>query len=237
MRRRMSRSLIVAFTTLVGALVGIGGGAALTGDAPRYESTATVAIVPASGLPEDLSADFWQVLSEGQVVRTAASIYGNGQWAADAAESLGVEVTDLELSASALVDTTLVQVSLRSTSAELSDDGLRMVLESGSVAAAEILDPFVISEASVESAVMTGPAETLQLLGAVVVSGALIGAGVGLLLSGTRQRKSVEQPPASPSGGRGDIEDHVANRNDDSVETLTGGQSAGGPPGEVTSAP
>lgn len=188
MNRQRRRAWTVAVTALIGALAGIGVGFVSAGDTDRYESTATVAIVPFPGLPEDLSADFWQVLSEGQVVRTAAVIYSDGERAASAAAALGVPGTDVELSASALVDTALVQVSVQSDSAATSDAALAIVLGSAGDAAADILRPFVISEASVQPAELARSGAALQWIGAATVSGALLGAGMGLILSGFLRR-------------------------------------------------
>ncbi|MDV7999969.1 hypothetical protein [Rhodococcus sp. IEGM 1408] len=204
MTTQRRRGRIVAVAALIGALAGAGAGAALTGDSARYESTATVAIVPASDLAEDLAADFWQVLSEEQVVRTAATIYGNGQWAADAARALGVPGSEVELSATALVDTTLVEVSVQSGSTGTADAALAMILGSAGTSATEILQPFVISQASVQPAATARPGATMQLLGASAVAGALVGAGAGLVLAGIRRRDrdGVDPAPGSP-GPRG----------------------------------
>ncbi|MFN3599991.1 MAG: hypothetical protein ACK4M5_15490 [Dietzia cercidiphylli] len=214
MNRQRRRAWIVAVTTLIGALAGVGVGAVWTGDAARYESTATVAIVPFPGLPEDLSADFWQVLSEGQVVRTAAMIYSNGEWAAAAAEELGVPGEEVELSASALVDTTLVRVSVVSGSSATSDAALAMVLGSAGTAAADILQPFVISEASVQPAEEARSGATLQLIGAATVSGALVGAGTGLVLAGIRRRDDGGGDAEPDEVHPGDADRHDPDRHD-----------------------
>lgn len=233
MTRQQRQAWIVAVTTLIGALAGAGAGAALTGDTARYESTATVAIVPAPGLPEDLAADFWQVLSEEQVVRTAATIYGNGQWAVDAARALEVPAGEVELSANALVDTTLVEVSVNAGSTGTSDAALAMILGSAGTAAAEILQPFVISQASVQPAAAAGPGATVQLLGASAVAGALVGAGTGLVLAGIRRRGRDGGDPA-PEGAElegadldGDNSETIGLESADSEDSLAGRHAAG----------
>ena len=204
MSRQRRRVRIVTATTVIGTLCGLGIGVAVVGDTARYEATATVAIVPAPGLPEDLAADFWQVLSEEQVVRTAATIYGNGQWADEAAAALGVPGSDIAVSSGAVVDTTLVRVSVESGSAATAEAALSSVLDSAGAAAAEILQPFVISRASVQPAESAGPAVASQLIGVSAVAGALAGAGTGLVLAGLRRRSREERNPGPDDIGSGE---------------------------------
>lgn len=234
MSRQRRRVRIVSATTVIGALCGVGIGVAVVGDTARYEATATVAIVPAPGLPEDLAADFWQVLSEEQVVRTAATIYGNGQWADEAAAGLGVPGSDIAVSSSAVVDTTLVRVSVESGSAATAEAALSSVLDSAGAAAAEILQPFVISRASVQPAEAAGPAVASQLIGVSAVAGALAGAGAGLILAGLRRRGRREQD--SGPDGLGPVESRpVASGPDEAGPDGSGPDEPGpdeGGPGE-----
>lgn len=180
---------IVVTMAVVGSLLGLGVGAHLTTGSERFEATAKIAIVPAANLPEDLAADFWQVLSEGQIVRTAATIYENELWVNATADELGVPSSELALTASAMVDTTLVEVSVESDSAETSDVALTMVLADAGVSAAEILHPFVISEASMQPAAPARPGAAVQIIGATAVAGAMAGAGIGIVGSRFRRRE------------------------------------------------
>lgn len=203
MTSRTRRAWIVAATTVLGALTGAGAGTALADAPARYESTATVAVVPAAGLPDDLAADFWQVLSEEQVVRTAATIYGSDQWALEAARALDVPPSEVVLSASALVDTTLVEVTVETDSAATSDAALATVLGSASTAASTILAPFVISEAAVRPAETARGASPAQLVGVATVAGALVGAGIGLAASAIGRRGRGDEPAAGGDGAAG----------------------------------
>lgn len=203
MTSRTRRAWIVAATTVLGALTGAGAGTALADAPARYASTATVAVVPAAGLPDDLAADFWQVLSEEQVVRTAATIYGSEQWAVEAARALDVPTTEVKLSASALVDTTLVEVTVETGSAASSDAALATVLGSASTSASTILAPFVISEAAVRPAETARGASPAQLVGVAAIAGALVGAGIGLVISAIGRRGRGDGPAAGGDGAAG----------------------------------
>ncbi|USX45183.1 hypothetical protein [Dietzia kunjamensis] len=203
MTSRTRRAWIVAATTVLGALTGAGAGTALADAPARYASTATVAVVPAAGLPDDLAADFWQVLSEEQVVRTAATIYGSEQWAVEAARALDVPTTEVVLSASALVDTTLVEVTVETGSAASSDAALATVLGSASTSASTILAPFVISEAAVRPAETARGASPAQLVGVAAIAGALVGAGIGLVISAIGRRGRDDGRGESGGGGAG----------------------------------
>lgn len=203
MTSRTRRAWIVAATTVLGALTGAGAGTALADAPARYASTATVAVVPAAGLPDDLAADFWQVLSEEQVVRTAATIYGSEQWAVEAARALDVPTTEVVLSASALVDTTLVEVTVETGSAASSDAALATVLGSASTSASTILAPFVISEAAVRPAETARGASPAQLVGVAAIAGALVGAGIGLVISAIGRRGRDDGRGESCGGGAG----------------------------------
>lgn len=203
MTSRTRRAWIVAATTVLGALTGAGAGTALADAPARYASTATVAVVPAAGLPDDLAADFWQVLSEEQVVRTAATIYGSEQWAVEAARALDVPTSEIVLSASALVDTTLVEVTVETGSAASSDAALATVLGAASTSASTILAPFVISEAAVRPAESARGASPAQLVGVAAIAGALVGAGIGLVFSAIGRRERGDGPAAGGDGGAG----------------------------------
>lgn len=203
MTSRTRRAWIVAATTVLGALTGAGAGTALADAPARYASTATVAVVPAAGLPDDLAADFWQVLSEEQVVRTAATIYGSEQWAVEAARALDVPTTEVVLSANALVDTTLVEVTVETGSAASSDAALATVLGSASTSASTILAPFVISEAAVRPAETARGASPAQLVGVAAIAGALVGAGIGLVISAIGRRGRGDGPAAGGDGAAG----------------------------------
>lgn len=203
MTSRTRRAWIVAATTVLGALTGAGAGTALADAPARYASTATVAVVPAAGLPDDLAADFWQVLSEEQVVRTAATIYGSEQWAVEAARALDVPTTEVVLSANALVDTTLVEVTVETGSAASSDAALATVLRSASTSASTILAPFVISEAAVRPAETARGASPAQLVGVAAIAGALVGAGIGLVISAIGRRGRGDGPAAGGDGAAG----------------------------------
>lgn len=201
MTSRTRRAWIVAATTVLGALTGAGAGTALADAPARYASTATVAVVPAAGLPDDLAADFWQVLSEEQVVRTAATIYGSEQWAVEAARALDVPTTEVVLSANALVDTTLVEVTVETGSAASSDAALATVLGSASTSASTILAPFVISEAAVRPAETARGASPAQLVGVAAIAGALVGAGIGLAIGAIGRRGRGDGPAAGEGVG------------------------------------
>lgn len=203
MTSRTRRAWIVAATTVLGALTGAGAGTALADAPARYASTATVAVVPAAGLPDDLAADFWQVLSEEQVVRTAATIYGSEQWAVEAARALDVPTTEVVLSANALVDTTLVEVTVETGSAASSDAALATVLRSASTSASTILAPFVISEAAVRPAETARGASPAQLVGVAAIAGALVGTGIGLVISAIGRRGRGDGPAAGGDGAAG----------------------------------
>ena len=74
---------------LIGAVLGAGLGFLLAPTSHRYEVSAKVGLLPAADLTAEKASSFWEVLTRGQVTRTAAVVYGDHRWVPAAAQTSG----------------------------------------------------------------------------------------------------------------------------------------------------
>jgi hypothetical protein len=188
------RRIMIAVFALIGAVLGAGVGAVAAPGASRYVAEANVAFLPAPELTMVEASDFWEVLTRGQVTRTAAIVYGDPRWLPSAADAAKVSRDDLTLSAAALPETTILQVTVTAGSAEAAEAALNNVLTTATPDVSSLATPYFVKvmwppqdSASPEPS----PGRT-QLAGAGALAGLLAGGGVGWFLS--RRRRGPETP-------------------------------------------
>lgn len=174
--------VIVAVCALVGLLVGVGVAMLLTAQPQRYKAEASVAMLPGSELAPADAANFWEVLSRGQVTRTGAVIYDDTRWLPEAAATAGVPADDLTLTAGAVPDTSLLLVTMEAGSADAAEAALTSVMDQAGPEATRLSAPFVVQVVTpaAGSATAEGPAAA-PTVAACGIGGLLVGAGVGAL--------------------------------------------------------
>ena len=102
----------IAVFALIGALIGALAGFLLVPHASRYTASANVALLPSPDLTLVEASGFWDVLTRGQVTRTAAVVYGDKRWLTRRPTRPKVPQGQLALTAAALPETTILTVKV-----------------------------------------------------------------------------------------------------------------------------
>lgn len=174
---------IVAVCAVIGMLAGLLIAYVLLGHSKRYAAQATLAMLPASYIPTSEAAQYWDVLNHGQATRSAAIVFGQSNWLQAAAAAADVPPSELSMSAGAVRDTTLIEVSVEADSPEAAEAALSSVLSDAGGPATAVAGPFRLEvvRQPAGSAQALGP-DSLQTYGAAGLAGLALGAGVGLLV-------------------------------------------------------
>ncbi len=186
--------ILIAVLALIGAVLGAGIGAVAAPGASRYIASANVALLPAPELTMVEASDFWEVLTRGQVTRTAAIVYGDQRWLSPAADAAKVPRDDLTLSAAALPETTILTVTVTAGSAAAAEAALNKVLETATPEVSSLAAPYFVKvlwppEGSARPEPSPG---RMQVAAAGGLAGLLAGAGLGWFVS--RRRRADETP-------------------------------------------
>ncbi len=205
------RRIMIAVVALIGALLGAGVGAVAAPGASRYAASANVAFLPAPELTMVEASDFWEVLTRGQVTRTAAIVYDDPRWLTSAAEAAKVPRDDLTLTAAALPDTTVLAVTVTAGSADAAEAALNSVLTSATPEVSSIAAPYFVKVLwPQENSAYPEPSPgRMQVAAAGALGGLLVGAGIGWLLqrrrhaAGTPGRHADTAPSAEGSVAAG----------------------------------
>src|SRR3569623_1997508 len=104
------RVTLAAFA-VIGALLGAALGYVLAPHPHRYQASARVALLPAPDLTIAEASPFWEVLTRGQITRTAAVLYNDPRWLPSAANAAKVPQSELSLTSAALPATTILTVT------------------------------------------------------------------------------------------------------------------------------
>ncbi|MCG7596286.1 hypothetical protein [Mycobacterium sp. PSTR-4-N] len=188
------RRLVVAVLALIGAVLGALVAVLAVPGASRYSASANVALLPAPGLTTAEASSFWEVLTRGQVTRTAALVYDDPRWLSPAADAAKVPRGELSMTAAALPDTTILTVTVTGPSAQAAETALGSVLTVATPEAASLATPFDVKVLwpQQNSAYPEPAAGRTQVAAVGAFGGALLGAGVGWLLQ--RRRRGEQQP-------------------------------------------
>jgi hypothetical protein len=195
--------IMIAALALIGAVLGAGLGAVVAPSANRYVADADVAFLPAPNLTMVEASDFWEVLTRGQVTRTAAIVYGDARWLSGAADAAQVPRDDLTLTAAALPETTVLKVTVTADSASAAETALNNVLVTATPEASSLAAPYFVKvlwppEGSAYPEPIPG---RLQVAAAGALAGLLAGGGVGWFLA---RRRRVTDASGSHSDGQRD---------------------------------
>lgn len=197
------RRTIAAFA-VIGALIGAALGFLLAPRSHLYEASANVALLPAPNLTTEQSSAFWEVLTRGQVPRTAAVLYNDERWLPSAANAAKVKRNEISVGAAALPDTTIVNIAVYSTSAAAAEAGLNDILNQATPDVAALAEPFAVKvlwPPKGNAVPLPGPRRS-QFGAAAGLGGLLVGAGIGWFVvrsrggrNGTRNTGGKGVPP------------------------------------------
>ncbi|MFT4124618.1 MAG: hypothetical protein QM662_00095 [Gordonia sp. (in: high G+C Gram-positive bacteria)] len=192
----------MVFAVICGAVLGALIAFAATPHSTHYRAEAKVALLPKPNLPIAESANFWEVLSSGQISKTAATVYQDAdRWLAPAAQAAGVPQSDLSLAAAEVPGTCIVKVTVEGPTKEAASTALNNVLGTANPQVTAVSAPFVINvmDAGADSVREVTGVSGPQIIAAGFLAGAIVGAGAGLLLLRWRRRRS--EPSTSDTSG------------------------------------
>lgn len=197
------RRIMIAVLALVGAVLGAGLGAVVAPGPNRYVAEANVALLPAPELSMAEASDFWEVLTRGQVTRTAAIIYDDPRWLSSAADAAKVSRDDLTLTAAALPETTMLSVTVTAGSAAAAMTALNNVLVSATPEVSSLAAPYLVKVLwpPEDSAYPQASPGRAQVAAAGALAGLLVGGGVGWAL---QRRRRVTEASGRLSDGHPD---------------------------------
>lgn len=194
------RRMLIAVLAVLGAVLGAGIGVFAVAAPSRYSASADVAFLPAPNLTTVEASDFWEVLTRGQVTRTAAIVYDDPRWLPSAADAAKVPRDDLTLEAVALPDTTMLTVTVSAGSAGAAEAALNNVLTTATPEVSSLVAPYFVKVLwpPEDSAWPEASPGRLQLAAAGALGGFLIGAGIGWLV---QRRRGDAGSPGKHSDG------------------------------------
>lgn len=138
----IKRRIVIIVCALIGAIAGAAFGALAAPTAERYTATVDVALIPGPNLTTAESSSFWEVLTRGQITRTAAIVYEDWRWLKSAAEAANVRQSELTITAGALPETTVLTVNVTANSPEAAEAALSDVLITAAPQVASVTAPF-----------------------------------------------------------------------------------------------
>lgn len=178
---------IVAICTVLGALIG-GAVGMLVPLTTHYQAVAQIAMVPGPDLTTADASAYWEVLTQGQISRTAASVFNDPRWVPSAASAAGVDASQITLTAGAVPSTTIVSVTVDGSTAESVQAALFDLLDKALPEVTAVSVPFTARVVSQPISVTATSVPRMQAGLAGVFGGLVIGAAVGIGISWLRSR-------------------------------------------------
>jgi hypothetical protein len=195
----IKRRLVIIVLALIGAVVGAGLAVAATPKSTRYEIEAQVALVPAPDLTMAEASNFWEVLTRGQMTRTAAILYQDWRWLPAAAEDAKVPYGSVTLTAAAMPETTLLTVTVTAGSKDAARAALTSVMNNATPEVTSMVQPYfvkVLWPRDDAAHALPGP-DTTQLAAGGGLGGLLFGGAVGYFLVRWRTRRAERAESAA----------------------------------------
>ncbi len=190
------RRLVVLLFAFAGAFIGAILGALATPQSSRYEAWVNVVLVPPPDMSSAEASSFWEVLTNGQISRTAAIIYYDDRWLPSAASTAKVPQSELTLAAYAQPETTLLTVVAEANSSAAAESALNDVLTTATPEVSSVLAPYFVKVLRpVHGGAVPGPGKT-QFAAAGAFGGLLVCGGLGwFLLLRPRSQGDPEDEP------------------------------------------
>ena len=180
--------IAIAIFAVVGAVLGAVLGALVATQPSRFTESANVALLPPPDATTMEASSFWEVLTRGQVTRTAAIIYDDTRWLESAANAANVPQDDLTLAAAALPDTTILSVTVTASSAAAAEAALNDVLTTATPQVSSLSAPYLVKVLwPATGGAVPIPSRT-QVAAAGALGGLVVGGGIAWFV--TRRRKT-----------------------------------------------
>jgi capsular polysaccharide biosynthesis protein len=163
----------------------------------RYRAEAQVVLVPGRQAPVEEISSLWEALSRGQAAVIGAEVMGQRRWLEPAAAAADVAEEELTLSAGAVTDTTLINVSVEASSARAAEIATEAAVREARPLVEQVTGPFALEivQGAEGSAEVVG-ADRFQALVVAGVAGLVLGSGVALAVVRRRERGSIVGGPA-----------------------------------------
>jgi hypothetical protein len=155
-----------------------------------YRATAQVALVPGTNLATADATAYWEVLTQGQVSRTAAAVFSDPRWFASAASVAGVAESNLMLTAGAVPDTTMVSITADAPSAFAAQAAVSDLLAKATPEVTAVSAPFQVRVVSPPDGAFAVTTSRIQLILAGALGGLIFGAAVGIGVAWLRSRRT-----------------------------------------------
>ena len=185
--------IVIAVAALVGAALGAVLGLFAVPHTSRYTASANIAMLPAADLTTVEASNFWEVLTRGQVSRTAAVVYADPRWLPSAANAAKVQQSELTLDAAALPETTVLTVTVTADSSSAAEAAINGVLTTATPEVTSLVAPYAVKVMwpPKGSATPVPAPSRAQLAAAGTLGGLLVGGGgVGWFVTRRRSRSS-----------------------------------------------
>lgn len=187
--QRLWLNPIVAICAVIGLV--IGGVVGLRIPVPTtYRATAQVALIPGTDLTTADASAYWEVLTQGQVSRTAATVFADPRWDASAATAAGVDASSLKLTAGAVPETTMVSITADAPSAHAAQAAVADLLDKATPEVSAVSAPFKVRVVSQSDNATPMTTSRKQLILAAALGGLVLGAAVGIGVAWLRSRRS-----------------------------------------------
>ncbi|EHB55958.1 hypothetical protein MycrhDRAFT_3152 [Mycolicibacterium rhodesiae JS60] len=194
--------IVIALFVLAGAILGGLLGALATPEASRYTASANVALLPGRDLTPAEASSFWDVLTRGQVTRTAAIVYDDSRWLPSAAKAANVPQSELTLTAAALPETTMLRVTVTAPSSAAAETGLNDVLTTATAEVTSLAAPYFVDVLWPQkgTAVQAFASSRVQVAAAGALGGLLVAGGIGWFIVRRRSTPSArgDRTPEPP---------------------------------------
>ncbi|MCG7607495.1 hypothetical protein BA059_11020 [Mycolicibacterium sp. (ex Dasyatis americana)] len=187
--RRLWLNPVVATCAVLGLVVGALAGF-LFPVSTTYRATAQVALVPGPNLTTADASAYWEVLTQGQVSRTAAAVFADPRWAASAAQAAEVDESSVVLTAGAVPDTTMVSITADAPSAHAAEAAVADLLAKATPEVAAVSAPFQVRVVSPPDGAYAMSTPRSQLILAGALGGLMFGAVVGIGVTWLRSRRN-----------------------------------------------
>lgn len=199
--------LEIAIAGVIVAVLGVGVTLLMLLSNPqRYRAETQVALIPSRQAPAVELSSLWEALSRGQAGRIGAEVMGQRRWLAPAALASNVPADSLSLTAGAVTDTTLIDVSVEAPTAPAAEVAADAVVREARPVVEQISGPFAIEVVqSAEGSATPVGANRVQAIVTAGAAGLLLGCAGALLVVRRRHRRALARPSATAAARAAEV--------------------------------